>query len=226
MKFRMAALCVLVSFVWLAANAQQTIEPQITVRDPRTRVTFEEPLRITAMDIDVRVHGCVSETSITMSFRSYYHDNLEGSFLFPLPYGATVSGYALDIGDRMVDGVVVEKEEATRIFETEVRKSIDPGLVEWSEGEVFRTRVYPIPPYGSRTIMLRYVSQLPLQAGAKGDEYRYVLPLRTDYPIESVNVSISVISSKAPENRSPFSLRFRRNGGIYEASKSRSSFTF
>src|SRR5690348_4058772 len=68
-------------------------------------------------------------------------------------------------------GVVVEKEKARIAFEAEVRKGVgndclkciidqdlfsaDPGLLEMVQGNVFRTRVYPLPPNGGkRTVIL------------------------------------------------------------------------
>lgn len=49
----------------------------------------------------------------------------------------------------MVDGVPVPRQKARVAFEEEVRKQVDPGLVEWSGGNMFKTRVYPIPMGGN-----------------------------------------------------------------------------
>ncbi len=81
--------------------------------------------------------------------------------MYPLPAGAIVQGYALDINGRMVDGVPVPRQKARVAFEEEVRKQVDPGLVEWSGGNMFKTRVYPIPAGGTRTVRLRYSTVLP-----------------------------------------------------------------
>ncbi|MFH1810411.1 MAG: VIT domain-containing protein, partial [Pseudomonadota bacterium] len=105
-----------------------------------------EPVRLQKLDIDARIHGFLSETTLTMTFYNPHNRVLEGSLAFPLPDGATVSGYALDVHGALVDGVVVEKEKAQVVFEKEVRKGVDPGLIEWTKGNNFRTRVYPLPP--------------------------------------------------------------------------------
>ena len=42
-----------------------------------------------------------------MTFRNPLPYATEGDLYFPLPEGATVSGYALDVLGRTVDGVVV-----------------------------------------------------------------------------------------------------------------------
>ena len=43
-----------------------------------------------------------------MVFTNTNHRELEGKLSFPLPRGAVVYGYALDIGGQMVDGGVEE----------------------------------------------------------------------------------------------------------------------
>ncbi len=213
-----------IAFVFLcligfAAAAVQTMSPTIVVRDPRRNRSFEQSLPIQFRKIAVRITGCLAETSITMSFQSDYRDNLEGSFHFPLPPGSTVSGYALDVQGQMVEGVVVDKERARYIFETEVRRSIDPGLVEWSGGNVFRTRVYPIPPGGSRTIVIRYVSLLGSSPdGQEGS--LYVLPLRSAFPQAELELHIEVSAAGKPAAHWPpgHVLEFSGSGGRYVAS--------
>ena len=85
---------------------------------------------------------------------------LEGELTFPLPEHATVSGYGLDVGGVIVEGVPVEKRQARVSYEKEVRKGIDPGFIEHVSGNNFRTRVYPIPANGTRTVRVQFVSEL------------------------------------------------------------------
>ncbi len=125
------------------------------------------------VDIEVRVVGQLAETRMTLTFGNPHGRALAGDLYLPLPERATVSGYALDVAGKMVDGVVVEKHEARRIFEREIRKGIDPGLVEWTQGNVFHTRVFPIPANGTRTIRVRWVAPLDLV----GNSAFYDLPL-------------------------------------------------
>ena len=80
----------------------------------------------------------------------------------------------------MVDGVIVEKQRAQEVFETEKARRIDPGLVEWSGRDCFRTRVFPIPGHGQRIVRVRYVTELA--DGPDGPTYR--LPLKLRKPID------------------------------------------
>ncbi len=158
-----------------------------------------EPLLLTRLAVDARIVGMVAETRMTMTFRNPHDRQLSGDLYFPLPEGAMVSGYALDINGAMVDGVVVEKEKARRTFETLSRKRIDPGIVEWVKGNQFKTRVFPIPANGQRTIMVRYLSELFPQGGAA----LYQLPLGFSVKIQAVSLRVEVAGADvAPKVRS------------------------
>ena len=82
---------------------------------------------------------------------------------FPLPESATVHEFALDANGSMVDGVVMEKEKAREVFEAEVRKGVDPGIVEHVSGYTFRTRVYPLLANSPRRVRIRYCQRLDMK---------------------------------------------------------------
>ena len=149
------------------------------------------PILVDSLDVNVVIRGLLSETTMTMIFRNPHNRVLEGELVFPLPHGATVSGYGLDVGGQLVEGVVVEKHQARIVFEKEVRKEavIDPGLVEHVRGNSFRTRVYPIPARGSRTVMVRYVGELI----GSSTEPVYLLPLRFDHPVGQFDLKAEVV---------------------------------
>ena len=81
---------------------------------------------------------------------------LEGELVLPLGEGRTISRYALEVNGKMREGVTVPKNKARDAFESIVREQVDPGLVEMTKGNHFRTRIYPIPAKGSKSVILGY----------------------------------------------------------------------
>jgi hypothetical protein len=161
-----------------------------------------ESLAVVSMDVAVVISGFLAETTTTLRFRNDHGRALEGELVFPLPEGATLSGYALDVGGKLVDGVVVEKHEARIAFEKEVRKGIDPGLAEWAQGNNFRTRIYPIPAHGTRTVRVRYVSRLLTRGPAGARDAFYLLPLAARDRLGELSLHVEVARSKErPEIR-------------------------
>ena len=140
------------------------------------------------LEVKVVVEGILAKTSMTMTFRNKLNIQLAGDLYFPLPEGATVSGYALDINGKLIDGVVVSKRKARVAYEKEVRRGVDPGLIEWTKGNVFKTRVFPIPPLKTRTIRVEYVSELEID---KGQSY-YRLPLSYKQIVDDFSIQVDV----------------------------------
>ncbi len=167
----------------------QTVPPALMVQE-NGRST---PLGLARLATEVRILGEVAETTSTMTFANPSPRAMEGDLHFPLPEGATISGYALDINGTMVDGVAVEKHEARRVFEAVVRRGIDPGLVQWTQGNNFQTRVFPIPAHGSRTVRVSYVTEL---IGGK-EAPAYHLPLKFKDKIHEFSLRVEVVKPAA-----------------------------
>ena len=156
----------------------------------------EKPVELRSLEIQVVVMGLYAETTQTMRFYNPNNRVLEGNLTFPLPDNGVVCGYALDVAGQMVDGVVVPKQEARRILEAEERKGADPGIMEQVQGNVYRTRIYPIPANGSRTIKIVYVSDLTVQ----GSDAAYHLPLTHAGHIDKVDLRIEVVQAPVEPN--------------------------
>ncbi len=180
---------VLLFLATLTPVSGQTVPPALMVKEEEKSV----PLHLAVLDVDVRIFGHVAQTSTTMTFSNGNDRVLEGDLYFPLPEGATVSGYALDIEGKMVDGVAVEKDKGRQVFEAIVRQGIDPGLIEWTKGNNFKTRVFPIPARGSRTIRVDYVTELTGPA----DRPAYHLPLKFKAKVDGFSLRVEVVKPLA-----------------------------
>ncbi len=204
--------------LWSAGAMAQSAAPALVVRAPNAKGAKDprKALTITKVEVESQVVGFLAETKMTLTFHNPFRRQLAGQLYFPLPAGATVSGYALDVNGKMVDGVVVEKEKARVVFEKEVRKGVDPGLVEWVRGNKFKTRVYPIPARGSRTISVSYVSDL------SADTQGWSLPIPLTFPgkIKDFSLRLSVVGAQAaPSVSGPGTgkMRFKKEGEHYRA---------
>lgn len=173
-----------------------------------------EPVRLQSVSIRIDSQGPLARTRIELSFHNPNARVLEGEFVFPLGAGQTVSGYALEVEGVMREGVVVPKQTARVAFEEISRQQIDPGLAELTQGNVFRTRLYPIPARGNKRVALSFEQLMPLREG----HYRYLLPLSFDAPVERFEVQALAHageSTSAPASPDP-ELRFDRAGPCLE----------
>lgn len=190
MKFTHALLAVTLIAALLCPHLRaQDVPPALMVKGEKQ----SEPLGVRAVAVEVRIVGQLAETKMTMTFANPHRQALAGDLYFPLPEGSTVTGYALDIDGRMVPGVSVEKSRGRQVFESIARQGIDPGLVEWVKGNNFKTRVFPIPAGGTRTVRVEYVSQL--HPDDQGTSYR--LPLNFKEKVARFSLHVSVIGASA-----------------------------
>ena len=170
----------------------QPVVPVEVTTSPKLMVTEsgeKRPMIVERIQTEVVIRGKLAETTTTLLFRNPHARVLEGELDFPLPEGATLSGFGLDVDGQLVDGVIVEKNAARVAFETEVRKGVDPGIAEWVRGNNFKTRVYPIPAGGTREVRVRHVHSL----SGTAEDAVYVLPLRYEHAIPEFNLRMEVV---------------------------------
>lgn len=161
----------------------------------------ENPIRLSELSANVEIMGNVAITKLDMLFVNKGNQILEGQLDFPLGQNESVVGYALDINGKMRDGVVVEKDKGRQVFEAVVRQGIDPGLVEKTSGNNFRTRVYPFPANGSRRVQITYQSELKSQAWAANMEapeyYTYVFSALPKGRLDKFDFTITVLDQES-----------------------------
>ncbi|MBQ9367837.1 MAG: LysM peptidoglycan-binding domain-containing protein [Victivallales bacterium] len=202
----MSYLILLLCFISALASAQNIIPrpprppfpplPPIVVKLPVIDNIL--PVQVTDVEIEANVDGVLTETKVTMTLHNPNGRILEGELNFPLPAGATVAGYALDVNGKMVDGVIVEKEKARAVFDEVVRQGIDPGLAEQVGGNMFRTKVYPIDANGDRRVSVRYVATtLSVNENGTRASY-YVQPLNFPDKLGSFKLKLNVAAAIQP----------------------------
>lgn len=146
----------------------------------------EKSIELQDLKIDVEVVGNIATTTFDMTFFNSGSRVMEGEFEFPLGEGQTVSRYALDIDGKLREGVVVEKEKGRVAFESKVRQNVDPGLLEMTAGNNFRTRIYPFNPNGTRHIVVACEQELKTDNGKR----YYRLPISTSDTIKNLAIEI------------------------------------
>lgn len=132
-------------------------------------------LALTEQKVHVAISGRIARTEIEQTFYNEAGEVLEGTYRFPLPADASISGLSLLVGNTWMDAEMLEKQRAREIFRQIVDATIprDPALLEWEKGNIFKMKIFPIPGRGERKIRLSYTQVLP----AVGDDLRYRYPI-------------------------------------------------
>ncbi|HWB77942.1 MAG TPA: VIT domain-containing protein [Nannocystaceae bacterium] len=166
----------------------------LTARVPGSQNEKQQALRLTDQRVTVNITGRLAHTEIEQAFFNDRGAVLEGIYRFPLPGDGSISGLQLLVGNRWMEGEIVEKQRGRQIFQQIVDATIprDPALLEWERGNVFKLRIFPIPGRGERRVRLSYTQVLP----TVGDAVRYRFPLggsgATGTPIDRFSFTVNV----------------------------------
>ncbi len=196
-------------------------QPAVTYEysSPSLAATFYEDtgpeqreLLLDDLSVVINVSAGFARTTLTASFANPSDEELEGKFTLQLPEQSVLTGYALDIEDVMLGGVIGASPAVQRAYEEKVRGDIDPGIGELTRRNEFVTEVYPIPEAGKRTIQVSFVTPharghefaLPLTTRARRfeltvhsqDEPRIEVPATTAVSVEDDNPRLATVEGK------------------------------
>ncbi len=146
--------------------------------------------------VTVNIKDQVAHTEIDQVFiNNSGVDSIEAVYIFPLPKDASFTSFSMFVDDKELHAEVLNADSAHAIYESIVRRNLDPALLEYVGRGLFRARVYPILANGEKRIKISYSELLSYDS----DIYRYLYPLSTEKfsfnPLEDVSVSVILNSS-------------------------------
>ncbi len=134
------------------------------------------PLALVDQKVSIAIEDQVAITRIEQSFRNHTGRELEATYLFPVPKGASVRKFTMWVNGTEVPGEIVPAEQARKIYTDIVSRSHDPGLLEYMNQSLIKVRVFPVPAKGDQRISVSYTSVNNSDNGL----IEYMYPMRTD----------------------------------------------
>lgn len=178
----------------LAAAAPALRADGFIIPDRRPGGEPVPPLSVKYHRVKVEIVDQVARTSIDQVFVNHFDRDIEGTYIFPVPEGASVTDFAMFIGGERVKGEILDSGRARGIYEDIVRRLRDPGLLEYAGRNLFRARVYPIPGRGEKRVQISYTEVLKADNGL----VRYLYPLSTERfsrdPLGDVGIGVRIES--------------------------------
>ncbi|MBK8595218.1 MAG: hypothetical protein IPN83_06425 [Holophagales bacterium] len=152
-----------------APAEEQAPTPPLRLSDPDG-----QEMRLEGLSARAAVHGMLSLTELELTFRNPHPRRMEGRFTCDLPPGAAISRFAKEVNGRLMEGEVVERLRANRVYDEILHQMRDPALLEQDQGNRFSARVFPIEANATVRLVLSWSRLLPLEEGRR----TYTLPLR------------------------------------------------
>jgi Ca-activated chloride channel family protein len=115
------------------------------------------PAPLLSQEVSMRVSGIVNRVKVVQHFLNDSDSWVEAVYVFPLPDRCAVDRMRLKIGERIVEGKIVEKQQAQKMHEQAKREGRKSGLVRQHRPNVFTTRVANIGPGEGVVVEIEYL---------------------------------------------------------------------
>lgn len=158
------------------------------------------PLAMLNHQVTIAIEDQVAVTRVEQTFRNHTDRALEATYVFPVPRGASVRKFSMWVNGSEVNGELVEADKARQIYTDIVRRTQDPGLLEYMDNNLLRLRVFPVPARGDQKIALSYTSVAPRDTSV----VEYVYPLKSGAKavstLEKFSIQATIKSQHAIQN--------------------------
>jgi len=165
--------------------------------DPRRpRPDLQAGIPMTRLDYHLDLSDARVELSVEQAFLNQTGAVQEAVYLFPLPRGATATGFELWMNGKPVPAEVLDKDQAAGIYHSIVRRVRDPGLLEYAGQGLLRARIFPLEPGKEARVRVH----LAWTAERIGELYSCELPLHvpSGQPTLTVTASCSAQAGLGP----------------------------
>ena len=134
------------------------------------------PLALLNHHVDVVLEDQVAVTKVAQTFRNHTDRQLEATYVFPVPAGASVRDFAMWVNGQRVKGELLKSDKAKDIYTSIVRQTKNPALLDYVGSDLLSLKIFPIPPEGDQKVEVSFTAV----AKKEHDLVEYVYPLKTD----------------------------------------------
>lgn len=153
-------------------------------------------MELTAHRVVVTIKDQFAVTEVSQEFKNPTGRRLEATFLFPVPKGAQLRKFTMEIDGKPAEPELLAAEKARSVYEEIVRRQRDPALLEFVDRDLYKIRIFPIEPHATRKISLSYEQLLTSDAGL----VRFLYPMSADKfsvrPIDKVRLAIDLQTTR------------------------------
>jgi Ca-activated chloride channel family protein len=160
-----------------------------------TLATDRGNLPLEAVEVATAIAGLLARTVLTQTFGNPFDQPLEATYVFPLPDRAAVGEFRMEVGERVVEGVLKERGEARATYDQAIREGRRASIAEEERPGVFTMRVGNLLP--GETVRVRLVLTGPLPWDEGEATFRFPLVVAPRYipgaPLEGEPVGAGTV---------------------------------
>lgn len=115
-----------------------------------------QPAPLLSQKVKMTVSGLMARVVVEQRFSNTGSSWLEAVYVFPLPDESSVDHLRLRIGERMLEGEIMEKEDARKTHEKARKEGRKSSLLSQNRPNIFTTKVANIGPGEEVTVEIEY----------------------------------------------------------------------
>ena len=146
-------------------------EGALTAVDANGKPLSSCPLKHTT--VKAAISGFMSRVVVTQEFENPFEEKIEAVYTFPLPQAAAVDDMTIVIGDRVVRGKIMTREEARATYDAARSSGKVAGLLDQERPNIFTQSVANITPGQPIKVTISYVETLKYEEGS----YEFTFPM-------------------------------------------------
>ncbi|MDA3963289.1 MAG: VIT domain-containing protein [Planctomycetota bacterium] len=123
------------------------------------------PCPLERTDITVSISGPIARVDLVQVFRNPLEVPAEAVYTYPLSDRGAVDRFALRAGERLIRGVVLEKQQAQERYDAAIAAGATAAILRQNRPNVFTQHIGNIPPQGSIEVRVGYTEMLRCEAG-------------------------------------------------------------
>jgi Ca-activated chloride channel family protein len=158
------------------------------------------PLAMLNHHVTIAIEDQVAVTRVEQTFRNHTDRRLEATYVFPVPKGASVNRFTMWVDGKETKGELIEADKAKAVYTSIVRRTQDPGLLEYIGNDLLQMKVFPIEPHKDQRVALSFSAV----AHREGGLVEYIYPLKTDgkatATLEKFSIDATIKSQHAVTN--------------------------
>jgi len=172
--------------------------PTLLFQAPGGSFTAAAPLET---DLRISVAGVVARVRVAQRFRNTGSTYIEAVYVLPLPDDAAVDRLLMQVGDRVIEGEIHERQKAERIYGEARAAGQRASLVRQTSANLFTTAVANIAPGEAIDITIEYLQTARYDAGEFS--LRVPLTLTPRYGAPDTPEAISAVASTVLPQATP-----------------------
>lgn len=190
----MLAVVAAVSRAEAATPTIATAQHAVLVLGDDGEAPFDAPL--VATEVDIEVAGIVARAKVTQHFINPTAQWREGVYVFPLPEHAAVDRLHMQVGERVIEGQIQEKQQARATYAKARADGVKASLIEQQRPNLFTAHVAHLGPNEEVSVTIEYQQTLAYDSGSF--HLRFPLVITPRYTPASAGSDVAAFDDDAP----------------------------